>query len=48
MKKIDEEDEYDDDKVNYIMDDENELSMGMKGNNDYDQDIVSDDGHIWY
>lgn len=29
------------------MDDEGELSMGMQGANNYEDDIVSDDGHIW-
>lgn len=29
------------------MEDEGELSMGMRGANNYDDDIVSDDGHIW-
>lgn len=46
VKKGNNDDDYEDDKVNFIMQDEGQLSMGMKGNENYDNDVLSDDGHI--
>ena len=45
-KSLSHYEEYEDDKVNFIMEDEGELSMGMRGNENYDYDVLSDDGHI--
>ncbi len=44
INKIDEQEEYEDDKVKFILDNE-QLSMRGKGGA-YNEDIISDDGHV--